>query len=147
MRQYKGSHHKCRQELQERKDCLSDSGELLEVESNYNGNFSHDPNQPAVVPSPRSMLSCGRRLSLDTWNPSGLQEHVFANPRSTFERGILHSSTPIATGAVPVHVCTQTPLARGEARIGSTVPMPTCLHEGRRLGSKDSRYRNFNLIN
>ena len=112
---------------------MSDAGEWQEVESNNGGKFSHVPSQPAVIPSPRSVLSCGRRLSLDTRNPSGLQENVFANPRSTFERGILHSSTPIATGAVPVHVCTQTPFARGEERMGSTVPMPTYLHEGRRL--------------
>ena len=57
------------------------------------------------------MLSCDKRLPLDTWNLSGTQENVFANPHSTLEssqtpdRGILHSTTPIATGEVPVRIC------------------------------------------
>ena len=41
------------------------------------------PSQPARIPSPRSMLSCDIRLQPETWNPPGLQENVFANPRST----------------------------------------------------------------
>ena len=35
----------------------------------------------------------------------------------TPHQGILHSTEPGATGAVPVHVCTGTPVARGEERI------------------------------
>ena len=48
------------------------------------------------------MISCDKRLPLDTWDLSGPQENVFANPRSTFELsqtpfgGILHSKTPSA---------------------------------------------------
>ena len=55
----------------------------------------------------------------------------FVNRSSTFEssrtpyKGLLHSTTPCATRAVPVHVCTGTPVARGEERIGSTIPVPT----------------------
>ena len=73
------------QELQARVNYLSGSGEFQEVESNYSGNFSRVSSQPARIPSPRSTLSCDKRLPPDTWNPSGLQENVFANPRSTLE--------------------------------------------------------------
>ena len=93
--------------------------------------FSHVPSEPAVIPSPRSVLSCDKRLPLDTWNLSGSLENVLVNPRSIFgssqtpSQGILRSTTPSATGAVPVHVCTGTPVARCEERIGNTIPMPT----------------------
>ena len=39
----------------------------------------------AVIPSSRSMLSRDKRLPLDTWNTSGLQENVFGNQFSTFD--------------------------------------------------------------
>ena len=119
------------QELQERMNHLNDSGEFQEEGSNYSGTFSHVPSQPAGIPSPRSMLSCDNRLALDTWNLSGSQENVCGNPHSMFKsaqtlyQGILHSTTPSATGAVPVHVCTEALVARGEDQIGSTIPMPT----------------------
>ena len=77
------------------------------------------------------MLSCDKRLQPDTWNPSGSQENVIANPRSTLEssqipyRRIHQFATPSATGEVPVHMSTGTPVARDEGRIGSTIPMPT----------------------
>ena len=129
MTRYKGSHH--RYQNSKRENCLNDSGEFQEVESNYSGKISHVPCQPAVILSPRSILRCDERLPLDTWNLSRSQENVFGNPRFMFEssqtpyHGILHSTTPSATGAVPVHVCAGTPVARGEELIGSTIPMPT----------------------
>ena len=49
------------QELQERMNYLTDSGEFHDVESNSCGKFSHIPSQPARIPSPRSTLSCDRR--------------------------------------------------------------------------------------
>ena len=109
---------------------MSDSGEFQDIESNFSGKFSHVPSQPAVIPSPRSMLSRDRSMPLDTWNLSGTQGNVFGNPRSMFDssptlyQGILHSTNPSATGAIPVQVSTGTPVARGEERIGSTTPMP-----------------------
>ena len=39
-------------------------------------------------------------------------------------QGILHSTNPSATGGIPVQRSTGRPVARGEERIGSTVPMP-----------------------
>ena len=37
-----------------------------------------------MIPSSRSMLIRDKRLPLDTWNTSGLQENVFGNQFSTF---------------------------------------------------------------
>ena len=102
---------------------MNDSGEFQEVESNF-------CEKPAVMPSPPSLLSRDKRLPLDTWNLTGPQEIVFGNPRSMFEssqtpyQGILHSTTPSVTGAVPVHGSTGTPVASSEERIGSTTTMP-----------------------
>ena len=95
------------QELQERMNYLSDSGEFHEVESNYSGKCSHVPSQPARISSPRSMLSWDKRLQLETWNPSGLQENIFANPRSTLEssqipyQGTHRFMAPNAAGQAP----------------------------------------------
>ena len=69
------------QELQERVNYLNDSGEFQDIESNYSGQFSHVPSQPAVVPSLRSVLSRDKRLPTDTWNLSEPQGNVFGNPR------------------------------------------------------------------
>ena len=119
------------QELQERMNYLNDSGEFHEAESNKSGTFSHVPSQPARIPSTRSLLSCDKRLQPETWNPLGLQENVFANPRSTLEssqtryRGIHQFLTPNATGEAPALISTGRPVAREEGRIGSTIPMPT----------------------
>ena len=76
------------------------------------------------------MLSRDRRLPLETWNLFESQGNVFVNPRpvfgssQTFYQGILHSTTPSATGAVPVQGSTGRPVARGEERTGSTTTMP-----------------------
>ena len=75
-------------------------------------NFSHVPSQPAVIPSPRSVLSCNKRLPLDTWNLSGPQENVFVDPRSTLEslqipyRGIHPFMTPNASVEAPALIST-----------------------------------------
>ena len=45
------------QELQERVNCMNDSGEFQDIDSNYSGTCSRVPSQRAVVPSPRSILS------------------------------------------------------------------------------------------
>ena len=111
--------------------------EFQEVESNHSGRLSYVPSQPAAIPSSRSMLSREKRLPLDTWNTSGPQENVFGNQFSTFDssrnhyQGIHHSTTPGATGSVPVRIGTWTPVARDQDRIGGTNPMPT-FQEGRR---------------
>ena len=86
--------------ITKRMHCLSDSGEFLEVESNYGGKHSHLPSQPAGTPSPRSMLRCDKRLPLDPWNGSGSQENVFVNPRSTFESSQTPRQGILQSGAV-----------------------------------------------
>ena len=119
------------QELQEKKNYVNDSGEFHEVVSNSGGKFSHVPTQPARISSPRSMLSCDKRLQPETWNPSGLQENVFANPRSTLEsfsmpyQRIHPFMTPNAAGEAPALISTGNTVAREDETIGSTIPMPT----------------------
>ena len=100
------------QEKQEQMNSMDDSGELQEVESNHSGRLSYVPSQPAAIPRSRSMLSRDKRLPLDTWNTSGLQENVFGDPFSTFDssrnhyQGIHHCTTPGAAGSIPVHIGT-----------------------------------------
>ena len=105
--------------------------EFQEVESNHSESLSYVPSQPAAIPSCRSMLSCDKRLA-ETWNPPGLQENVFANPRWTHEslqipyRGIHPLMTPSAAGGAPALISTRKPVAREEdERKVSTIPMPT----------------------
>ena len=73
------------QEMQEQIYSSSDSGKFQEVESNYSGGLSYVSCPSATLPSSRSMLSRDKRLPLDTWNTSGLQENVFGNQCSTFD--------------------------------------------------------------
>ena len=119
------------QELQEKMNYLNDSREFHEVESNSSGKCSHIPSQPARIPSPRSMLGCEKRLQPEIWNPPGLQENVFANPRSTLEslqiphQGTHPFLTPNAAGEAPALISTGKSVAREDERIGSTIPMPT----------------------
>ena len=55
---------------------MNDSREFQDIESNYSAQFSHFPSQPAVIPSPRSMLSRDQSLLSDTWNLSEKQGNV-----------------------------------------------------------------------
>ena len=88
------------QEMQDHMNSMSDSREFQEVESNHGGRSSHVPSQLAMIPSSRSMLSRDKRLPLDSWNTSGLQENVFGGQFSTFDsprdhpQGIHYSTTP-----------------------------------------------------
>ena len=58
-------------------NSMNDSGVFQEVESNYSGRLSYVSSQLAMIPSSRSMLSRNKRVPLDTWNTSGLQENAF----------------------------------------------------------------------
>ena len=113
------------QEMQEQMNSMNDSGEFQEVESNYSGRLSHVPSQPAAIPSPRSMLSCDKRLQLETSISPGLLENVFANPRSTLEplrtpyQGIHPIMAPNAAGEAPALISTGRLVAREEERIVS----------------------------
>ena len=65
------------QQMQEQMNSLNDSGEFQDIESKYSGRLSHVSSQPEMMPSSRSLLSRDKRLPLDTWNQSGVQENVF----------------------------------------------------------------------
>ena len=67
------------QQMQEQMNSMNDSGDFQDVESNFCGRLSHVSSQPAMIPSSRPLLSRDKRLPLDTWNQSGLQENVFGN--------------------------------------------------------------------
>ena len=83
MRQFSSSHSQL-QQMQEQM-TMNDSGDTQDVESNKSGRLSHVSSQLVVIPSSRSLLSRYKRLPLDTWNQSGLQENVFGNDFSTFD--------------------------------------------------------------
>ena len=68
-----------------RKDDFYDSGEFQEVESNYRGRLSQISIQPARISSPRSVLSCDRRLPLaDICKKAA--DHEFFCTRWSFRR-------------------------------------------------------------
>ena len=47
--------------------------------------MSHVSSQPETITSSRSLLSRDKRLPLDTWNQSRVQENVFGHRFSTFD--------------------------------------------------------------
>ena len=72
------------QQMQEQVNSMNDSGDFQDVESNYSRRLSHVSSQPTIIPSSRSMLSRDKRLRLNTWNSTGIQENVFGNQSATF---------------------------------------------------------------
>ena len=119
-------------QMQEQMNSMKDSGEFQDVESNYSGRLSHVSSQPAMIPSSRSLLSRDKRLPLDTWNTSGLQENVFGNQFSTF-----HSSREIILKEFNLTTCketekqslkqdrTKTSHTSEDRQNQRTIPMPT----------------------
>ena len=73
------------QQMQEQVNSMNASGDFEDVESNYSGKWSYVSSQPVMIPSARALLSRDKRLPLDTWNQSGLQENVLGNQFSTFD--------------------------------------------------------------
>ena len=71
------------QQMQEQMNSVNDSGDFQDVESKFCGMLSHVSSQPAMIPSSHALLSRDKRLPLDTWNQSGLQENVFGHQFST----------------------------------------------------------------
>ena len=113
------------QELQLRMNYTSDSRQLQEKEAICSGKWSHIPSQPAVFPSPRSLLSRDQSLRSDTWNLSVTQGNLCENPRAAIDsshipsQGFLHSTNQKATGGNTVQKSTGRRVANSEARIGS----------------------------
>ena len=108
------------QELQERVNLTNDFREFQVVESACSGRLSHLASQPAVVPSPRGMLSRDQSLRPDTWNLLGTSGNVFDNPlapidsASTPYGGMLHSWNLNAAVADPVEPSMGRPVTRSE---------------------------------
>ena len=73
------------QQMQEQMNSMNSSGEFREIESNHSGRLSHVSSQREMIPSSRALLSRDKRLPLDTWSQSGVQENVFGNQFSTFD--------------------------------------------------------------
>ena len=73
------------QQLQEQMNSMNGSGEFQDIESNFSGRLSLVSSQPEMIPSSRSLLSRDKRLRLDTWNQSGVQENVFGHQVPTFD--------------------------------------------------------------
>ena len=112
-------------------NSMKDSGEFQEEESNHRGRLSHVPNQLAMIPSSRSMLSRDKRLPFDTWILSEPQENVLGDQFSTLDsprdhhQGLHYRTTPRETGSVPQTTGTETSFTSDEEQNGGTIPMPT----------------------
>ena len=65
------------QEMQEQMNSVNDSGEFQDIESKFCGRLSHVSSQHAMTPSSRSWLSRDKRLPLDIWDQSEVQEKIF----------------------------------------------------------------------
>ena len=84
-----------------------------------------------MIPSSRSMLSRDKRLPLDTWNTSGLQENVFGNQFSTFDslrdhpQRIQCGAPQRERGSSPQAARSETLFARDDKQNRGTIPMQT----------------------
>ena len=140
---------------------MNDSREFQDVESVCSGTLSHVPSRPAVVPSPRGVLTRDQSLRLDTWNMLGTSGNVFGSPlapidsSSTPHGGVLHSWNLNATDGDPVRPSTERPVARSERRDSQGDRQPAILsfqqkeriHRITWLINKNSRSRSFILTN
>ena len=102
------------------------------MESNYSGRLSRVLSQPVGLPSSRPMLSPDKRLPLDTWNTSGLQENVFGNQFSTFDslrdlhQGIRPCAPQKGMRISPTSYRVRgTHVIRDDKESKDTIPMPT----------------------
>ena len=117
--------------MQGQMNSMSDSEYFQDVESNKSGRLSHVSSQLAMVPNSRSLLSCDKRLPLDTWNQSGLQENVFGNQFSTFDsprdypKRIQPDDVHRNREAAPEAGRTTTSHASEDRQNQGTIPMPT----------------------
>ena len=139
------------------------------MEPNYSGRLSHVSSQPVMIPSSRSLLSRDKRLPLDTWNTSVLQENVFGNQFSTFDspkdysQRIQSDDVQRNREAAPEAGRTKTGHTNEDRQNQGTIPMPTFAkrplttirvlqyqwnyHRTTWSDSKDSKYRNRNSTN
>ena len=80
-----------------------------------------------MIPSSRALLNRNKRLPLDTWNQSGVQENVFGNQFSTFGFASRISSENVHRNreAIPHHPKVKASLTSGDGPKYGTIPMPT----------------------
>ena len=110
---------------------MNSSGEFHDIESNYSGRMSHISSQPEMIPSFSALLSRDRKLPLDTWNQSGVQENVFGNQFSTFDsprdfpQRIQSDDVQRNRGAVPGAERTKTGHTSEDRQNYGTITMPT----------------------
>ena len=120
------------QQMQKQMNSVDDSGDFQDVEPNFCGRLSHVSSQPVMIPSARTLLSRDKRLLLDRWIQSGLQENVFGNPFSAFD-----SPTDYSQKKINLTTCKETEKqlqnqSKMKTRYTSedrqnqgTIPMPT----------------------
>ena len=102
------------QDLQGRMNYRNDSGEFQEVESNYSVKLSHVPSQPPKIAGPRLCWAATNAFYLTHGillddSKTFLSIHVrHLSHLKYFTREFIHSTTPGATGSVPVHIGTGT---------------------------------------
>ena len=83
LRESQAAAHQVTSQIQELKDGVSftnDSREFLGFESVCSGKLSNVPSQPAIVPSPRGLLSRDQCLRPEKWNMPGTSGNVFDSP-------------------------------------------------------------------
>ena len=154
------------QQLQEQMNSMNSSGEFQDIESNYSGRLSHVSSQLEMIPSSRALVSGDKRLPLDTWKQSGVQENVFGNQFSTFDsprdaaQRISSDKVQRNREAVPLELQLEvkTSLTSEDGQNCGTIPMPMFASRPfttiskirltfRRItwsDSKDSKCRNYN---
>ena len=112
------------QQMLEQMNSMYDSGDFQDVELNYCGKV-------VMISSYRTLLSRDKRLPLDTWNQSGLQENVFGNQFSTFDSPTDHPQRIQSDNvqrnreAVPEAGRTKTVHTEEDKLNQGTIPMPT----------------------
>ena len=119
------------QQMQEQMNSVNDSGDFQDAESNFCGRLSHVSSQLVMIPSSRSLLSRDKRLPLDTWNQSGLQDNVLGKQFCTFDSPRAHpqriQSDDVQRNreAVPGAWRTKTIHTSEDRQNQGTIPMPT----------------------
>ena len=90
------------QQMQVQMISASGFGDFQDVESNYSGRLSHVSSQLVMIPSSRALLRRDKRLPLDTWNQSGLEENVFGDQFSEIILKEFNLTTCIETEKQPL---------------------------------------------
>ena len=121
------------QQLQEQMNFMNSSGEFQDIESNYSGRLSHVSSQPEMIPMSRALPSRDKkRLPLDTWNQSRVQENVLLEINvlclihlDTFLKEFHLKNVHRNREAIPHQRKEKASLTSGDGQNCGTIPMPT----------------------